>query len=93
MSNIPNPKSGSFLERMGVHYVTAPGDDQLVIGRISRIARNRFKWVRYEKPAKVTTTAKVEPKIAETHHVPRFNTADWAVKLSYQNALSGSNNK
>ena len=80
------PRAGTFLERPGIHWVVAPGDKPQVIGRVSRVAKNRFKWVRYKKPVLTTTTMKTEPAIAETHFVPRFNTAVWAVRLSHTNA-------
>lgn len=82
------PKAGSFLSRMGVHFVVHPGDKPLVIGRISRVAKNRFQWVRYVKPVLTTTTMKTEPAIAEKQHVPKMHTAIWAVRLSHQNATS-----
>jgi len=84
------PKAGSFLARPGVHFVVHPGDKPAVIGRISRVAKNRFQWVRYSKPVLTTTTAKNEPAIAEKHHVPKMHTAIWAVRLSHQNATKAA---
>lgn len=66
-------------------------DGKHVIGRVSRVARNRFKWVRYVKPVAITTKAKNEPKVAETHTVSRMSTGVWAVKHSYECALGGTN--
>lgn len=84
------PKAGSFLNRLGVHFVVKPGDKPMVIGRISRVAKNRYQWVRYAKPVLTTTTMKTEPAIAEKHHVPRLNTAIWAVRLSHTNATAAA---
>ncbi|UIY29204.1 hypothetical protein LZK73_21970 [Neorhizobium galegae] len=80
------PKPGSFLERPGVHFVVAPGDKPMVIGRVSRVAKNRFMWARYKKPVATTTTMKTEPAFAEKHYVPRLNTAIWAIRLGHSNA-------
>jgi len=80
------PKAGSFLDRFGVHWVVAPGDKPQVIGKVSSVAKNRFKWVRFKKPVAITTTMKTEPAAAEAHFVGRFNTAIWAVRLSHTNA-------
>ncbi len=84
------PKPTSFLARPGVHFVVQPGDKPMVIGRISRVAKNRYQWVRYSKPVLTTTTMKTEPAIAEKHHVPRLNTAIWAVRLSHTNATAAT---
>ena len=83
MTTTPSPNPGSFWDRPGIHYVLVDG---LILGQVSRVARNRFKWVRYASPPKVTTKSKTQPKVAETHTVPMFNRAIWAVKLSYNNA-------
>lgn len=85
----PSVNPQSFLHnRLGIQFVLTD-DQKHVIGRVSRVARNRYRWSRYAKPVKVTTTAKSEPKEAEVHYVGRLSTALWAVKLSYQNAIKG----
>lgn len=77
--------TNSFLTRPGVEFILSDDGTQ-VIGKVSRVARNRFRWSRYVKPVKATTTAKNEPKEVEVHYVPRRSSAIWAVKLSHQNA-------
>lgn len=89
----PSYHPNSFLaNRMGIQFILTE-DKKLVIGRVSRVAKNRFRWSRYAKPVKVTTTAKAEPKEAEVHYVGRLATAIWAIKLSHHNAQRGSEPK
>lgn len=87
MSTQPTFNPQSFLaNRLGIQFILSD-DQKHVIGRVSRVARNRFRWSRYAKPVKVTTTAKQEPKEAEVHYVGAHHTAVWAVKLSHHNAI------
>lgn len=93
MTNTPTFNPTSFLaNRLGVQFILSD-DQKHVIGRVSRVARNRFRWSRYAKPVKTTTTAKQEPKEAEVHYVGALNTAIWAVKLSHHNATRASEPK
>ena len=91
--NPPTFHPSSFLHnRMGIQFILSD-DQKHVIGRVSRVARNRYRWSRYAKPVRVSTTAKQEPKEAEVHYVGRLSTAIWAVKLSHQNATRTSEPK
>jgi hypothetical protein len=92
-SILPDPHPGSFMDRPGTHLTNSYVMDDtktFIIGKITRVARNRFKWSRYAKPFKPTTKAKLEPKIAEHQYVPRESTAVWAIKLSHRNANPGA---
>jgi hypothetical protein len=84
-----DPKKGSFWEKnMGsqnLMYVHPDDDTSVCIGEISRVARSRYRWSRYEKPVPITSTRKHRPTIAEHHVVPRVSSAFWALALSDRN--------
>lgn len=85
----PSSFMGNAMDRT-VEYIFTEDEVPLVIGKISRVARNRFKWQRYAKPLKHTTKAKVEPKAAEFHYVQRRSIALWAIRTSHHNATKGA---
>ena len=82
-----SPKTGSFMDNhSGIGYLT-DSTEKLIIGKVSRVARNRFKWTRYADPVSVSTVRKTEPQAAESHVVGRISTAIWALRISHNNTI------
>lgn len=84
------PKSGSWLERAvtqspsKVVFVSAEGQEDLIIGVIRSAGARRYALRLYEKPIKVSSTAKTEPARYTERHTNKISSAVWDLRRQHK---------
>ena len=65
----------SVSSREHIHFIRDTKDPSSIIGTVSRVAGNRWKWAIYAKPFKLGGRAKTEPKVKACGYHKQRHTA------------------